>query len=242
MKAIILAGGLGTRLRSVLRDRPKPMAIVAEHPFLEFLILQLRSAGIKDIILSIGYKVDCIRGYFKRGERWNIRICYSVEDEPLGTAGAIKRALSAIQDETVVAMNGDSFFAVDFKKMIGVHKKKKAKMTIAVRRCKDSHRYGSVVFDPSGVVLSFNEKNKKLTGTINAGIYCIDREILHMIPDGNVSLEKEIFPKLINNGLNVFENDGFFVDIGTPRSLSGLMRHPDGLLSALGLGSEKYES
>lgn len=242
MKAIILAGGFGTRLRSVVRNKPKPMAVVAGHPFLEFLIMQLSAARIKDIIVSVGYKADYIKKYFKAGARWGVRISYSTEDEPLGTAGAVKRALSTIRDEAVIVMNGDSFFAIDFKKMIAAHKKKKAKMTIAVKRCNDTRRYGFVVFDASGDVLAFTEKSKKSTGTINGGIYCIDAEVRRMIPVGNVSLEKEILPKLVNNGLYAFENEGFFVDIGTPRSLSELMRHPDGLLGALGLRIGKHVS
>ncbi|RJQ13368.1 MAG: hypothetical protein C4560_14185 [Nitrospiraceae bacterium] len=216
MKAVILAGGKGLRLREAIKDIPKPMAPVAGRPFLEYLILQLIRWDIREMILSIGYKGEVIRSYFDNGSKWGVRIEYSEETEPLGTAGALKEAAGLITDENFIAMNGDSFFNLDLKTLIGFHEKHNADATIGLVRAGDSGRYGSVKVNGSGVVAAFTEKGSAGGGEINGGIYILRRSVADSIPPGNVSFETDVLPKLAGNGLYGMASKGFFIDIGIP--------------------------
>lgn len=235
MKAIILAGGKGTRLKELVNDVPKPMAAVAGKPFLEYLILQLHGAGIDEIILSIGYMKDAIRSYFHNGGNCGARISYCEEDEPLGTGGAFKKAMMPINDETVLVMNGDSFLDADLNKLASYHKGKHALATIGLASVEDMGRYGMVELNDNGEVISFMEKTPCRRGLINGGIYILNREVVDYIPDGYVSLEKDVLPFLVNRGLYGVEVKGFFVDMGVPADYLDLNKNPQRLLSALGL-------
>lgn len=233
MKAIILAGGQGQRLRSVVNEVPKPMAKVAGRPFLEYLIRQLVNARIREIIISIGYKGYAIKRYFGNGSDWGAKIRYSPEASPLGTAGALKRAARLIKENRFFVMNGDSFFDLSFGKMISFHKRKKANATICLNKVQDTKRYGKVEINNTGEIISFKEKVSQGSGLINTGIYLIERAVLQNIPKGRVSLENDILPQYVHHGLYGIVERGFFIDIGLPKDYLALCKNTKSLTSKL---------
>ncbi len=235
MKAIILAGGAGTRLGGIVRDVPKPMAPVAGKPFLEYLVLQLVRQGFSNVIISIGYMGDVIKSYFGNGDRWDAQIAYSEEDEPLGTGGALREAIKTTEGEQFIVMNGDSFLDVDFNELIACHRSSQAMISMALAYVDDITRYGLVEVEGGGKVVGFCEKGAGGRGIINGGVYACRREIVDSIPAGKVSLENDVFPALINNGLYGFELNGCFVDIGVPGDYLGLCEDPRKVLDGIGL-------
>lgn len=241
MIAIILAGGEGTRLREVVSDVPKPMAPVAGKPFLEYLILQLKQGGIREIILSTGYKRETVKAYFGTGERWGVRISYSEEEFPLGTGGALRKA-SVLPDAPdagpVLVLNGDSFLEIDLRALAAFHAGKNARATMGLVFLEDTSRYGRVETDSAGQVIAFAEKSAGSPGRINGGVYVFGRDILASIPEGKVSLETEVLPLLVGRGLYGMETKGFFRDIGIPHDYRGLNEDPRELAAALRLQGE----
>lgn len=235
MKAIILAGGLGTRLRDVVKDVPKPMAPIAGKPFLEYLVLQLVRWKIKEVILSVGYKGDVVKAYFGNGSNFGVDIRYSEEKEPLGTGGAIRQSLAYIDDEQFIVMNGDTFLNVDFDELVSSHHAWQAKATISLVQTQDASRYGRVERNEKGEVVRFVEKSPEGDGSINGGVYIFHRGTFDSIPSGNVSLEKEILPSLVNQGLYGIIAHGFFIDIGVPHDYLTLYHEPKRLLDTLKL-------
>ncbi len=227
MRAVILAGGLGTRLRSVVSDRPKPMANIGGKPFLEHQIEFLKGYRIVNLVLCVGYLHEHIQARFKDGASWDVSIDYSIEDRLLGTAGALKHAQKYLAGTgTFLVLNGDSYFEVDLHRLIQFHERKKAGDrrclgSIALAGVPDVRSYGSIQTDRQGRILSFEEKPEASNGSIqiNAGIYVLEPEILNLIPDSiNVSLERETFPSVLDGGHHLFgyPAQGFFADIGTP--------------------------
>jgi NDP-sugar pyrophosphorylase family protein len=224
LHALILAGGLGKRLRSVVKDRPKAMALIAGRPFLEYQIGFIKAQGIDHIVLCVGYLKEKIQRYFNHGQSWGVTISYAVEDNLLGTAGAIKNAEQYIRSRFVV-MNGDSYFNIDLKEFVKFHEQKKSENdhlmgSIALVEVADRRNFGSVALDSNLNIVAFEEKSnrQKSPGLINAGIYLLEPDVLKRIPfSENVSLEKKIFPSLLQKGfcLAGYQADGFFVDIGT---------------------------
>ncbi|ELN4990164.1 nucleotidyltransferase family protein, partial [Campylobacter coli] len=180
MQAIVLAGGLGTRLRSVVQDLPKPMAPINGKPFLAFVLEYLKKQGITEIILSVSYKYELIQEYFK-DEFEGMKIRYNVEKELLGTGGAIKDALKLVKNEVYV-VNGDTFFDIDLKKLV----LNGSKICIALKQMQNFDRYGTVNVDEQGIVTSFEEKVFKKQGLINGGIYLLKKDIFD-----EFSLEKK---------------------------------------------------
>ena len=227
MRAIILAGGEGKRLRPVINDVPKPMAPINEKPFLEYLILQLRKQNIKDIIFSIGYKGSIIKSYFQDGDNWDINIEYSEEDKPLGTGGALRKAGELIDDEQFIVMNGDSFFDIEFKQLISFHEDKQAVATIGLAYVETIERYGQVEIGNDGEITKFVEKGNSVSaGHVNGGIYILNSELINKIPLGQVSLETEVLPNLINRGLFGMKFKSFFIDIGKPEEYQRICKEP----------------
>ncbi|MFA4828260.1 MAG: nucleotidyltransferase family protein [Thermodesulfovibrionales bacterium] len=226
MKAIILAGGKGTRLQSVISDIPKPMAPVGSKPFLEYLVLQLKYWDIKDIVISIGYKGEVIKSYFGDGKKWGVTIEYSEEYTPMGTGGAVREALKYIHNDNTVVLNGDSFFSADFKELISSHGTNDRFATIALVHLKNMDRYGMVSFNDKNEIVSFSEKRGEGAGFINAGIYVLNKKIAAYLPDGPVSLERDVFPKLIWKGLSGIVQEGFFIDIGIPEDYRYIASNP----------------
>lgn len=218
--AFILAGGLGTRLRSVLPDTPKAMAPIAGSPFLNHLLDKLVLAGINRTILCTGHLAGQIEGAIGAAYR-GMEMAYSQEDRPMGTAGAIRLALPFLDTSRVLVLNGDSFCDFDAAAHLARHESAKAKATLVLARVDDCSRYGSVTLGADDSVSLFQEKGAlKGGGWINAGVYLLEREVLEAIPAGKeVSLEREIFPGLVGNGLYAYRMDaGGFIDIGTPDS------------------------
>ena len=227
MKAIILAGGEGKRLRSVINDIPKPMAPIKGKPFLEYIILQLKSQNLKDIIISTGYKGSIIKNYFQDGGNWDINIEYSEEDKPLGTGGALRKAGELIDDDQFIVMNGDSYFDIEFKQLISFHEDKQAVTTIGLAYVETLERYGHVEVGNNGEITEFIEKGDSVSaGHVNGGIYILSSEFIKKIPFGQVSLESEVFPNLINKGLFGVKFKSFFIDIGKPEEYQRICKEP----------------
>jgi len=231
MKALILAGGLGIRLRGIVEDKPKSMAPIGDMPFLEHLILQLKRYRLEDIVLCIGYLGEQVQGYFGDGSRWDVHISYSWEKEQRGTGGAVKLAERLVKDQNFLVMNGDSFLDIDLNKLIDHHLKKDALATMALVEIEDPARYGAVEINEKGEIVSFVEKGQSSgSKLINGGIYVLNRKVFDHIPKGKVSLEKEVFHKLIGKGFYGMNVEGFFIDIGVPEDYESLRGNPQALV------------
>lgn len=219
-EAMILVGGKGTRLQSIVNDRPKPMAEVLRRPFVEWLILKLKSQGIQHIIFCTSYLGDLIEMYFGNGQQWNVEIEYSREPVLLGTAGAVRHGVSKIRSDRFLVLNGDSYCNMDIGLLEKMHSTRCACATLWLTKISDISRYGSVEIDINSAVQSFREKQtEKIGGFINAGVYLLERKVVEAIPAGCVvSIERDVFPQLIGHGLYAVAGDDIFLDIGTPES------------------------
>jgi NDP-sugar pyrophosphorylase family protein len=220
MQAVILVGGLGTRLQPVLHDLPKPMAPVQGSPFLEYQLTRLKRSGVDEIILCAGYRADMVRAYFGDGARWGLHLHYSIEPSPLGTAGALKYAEALLGDSFLV-LNGDTYLELDYLALQRAHWNKRALATIVLVTDARAQAYGNVMMGDDGRIGAFDEKptNPSNVDLINAGAYFCERGILNSIPRGRaVSLEKETFPDLLAYGAAIygFQVSGYFIDMGTP--------------------------
>lgn len=218
MQAVLLAGGLGTRLRSVVNDRPKPMALIGDKPFMEYVVLELTRQGVTEIIFAVGYKGSMVEEYFKDGTQWGIQVSYAYEEELLGTAGAIKNAGSKVTEDRFLVLNADTFYQIDYSRLTSLSTERNLDMALVLREVSDASRYGQAVLE-DGWLKAFNEKTEeKRKGTINGGIYYLKRELLDEIPEGKVSLEQDMIPKWLSEGkkLGGFVSDGYFIDIGIP--------------------------
>lgn len=216
MEAIILAGGLGTRLQSVVSDVPKPMASIAGKPFLEYIFRYLYKNKIDKATLSVGYKWKTIYEYFGQNY-YDINIQYSVEDEPLGTGGAIKKALINTESEDFLIMNGDTFFDVDLEKLYDCHLNINSDLTMALKPMKQFDRYGSVTVNGTRVI-GFEEKKYKESGNINGGIYIAKSNIFSNkdLPE-RFSFESDFMEKEKDKvSINAIIEDKYFIDIGIP--------------------------
>ncbi|NNF32696.1 MAG: NTP transferase domain-containing protein [Saprospiraceae bacterium] len=214
---IILAGGMGTRLKSVISEIPKPMAPIGDTPFLQFLIRSLQRQSISHITLSTGFKGEVIEEYFGSGDE-KLHIDYYKEDQPLGTGGAIKAAMALTSTEEVLILNGDTFFNININALIEQHQAQDADITIAMRQVSDEDRYGAMIIDNKGRVQSFAEKAYIDSGYINGGIYLIKRDLFdrYDLPE-KFSLENDLFSKYVDE-LRIYGipfND-YFIDIGIP--------------------------
>jgi D-glycero-alpha-D-manno-heptose 1-phosphate guanylyltransferase len=220
-EAVILAGGRGTRLRGVIDNRPKPMAIINGKPFLEWILLLLRLQGIQRVVISTGHLGEIVESYFDCGKDIGMEIAFARDPFPLGTAGAVRNALGKIKTDRILVLNGDSYLHFNLAYFLKAHLATNASASIILVPVEDTSRYGSVEVDKDGKVISFLEKSqKKQHGLINAGIYLLERNVAEEIPAGKkISLEKEIFPDLIGKNLYGVIYDELFIDIGTPESL-----------------------
>ncbi len=211
MQAIVLAGGLGTRLRSVVQDLPKPMAPINGKPFLAFVLEYLKKQGITEIILSVSYKYELIQKYFK-DEFDGVEIHYNIEKELLGTGGAIKDALKLVKNEAYV-LNGDTLFDIDLKKLI----LSSSKICIALKQMQNFDRYGTVNVDEQGLVTSFEEKVFKKQGLINGGIYLLKKDIFNKFDlEKKFSFEEFLQENYKSLKIQTQIFDDYFIDIGIP--------------------------
>jgi len=217
--AVILAGGLGTRLRPVVSDRPKVLAVIRGRPFMMYLVDQLVSAGIRAVVLCTGYQGELVKASLGPAYR-TLELIYSQETSPLGTGGALRKAVSLFQSDPVLVLNGDSFCDLDLPGFLKWHEVHEARATLALVQMPETQRYGRVDLGPDGRVVRFNEKGAESgAGLINAGVYLLTRPLLQAIPkEGPVSLERDLFPAWIGRGLYGYPGKGRFLDIGTPES------------------------
>jgi D-glycero-alpha-D-manno-heptose 1-phosphate guanylyltransferase len=219
MEAVVLAGGLGTRLSSRLIDRPKPMALIDGRPFLEILLNQLASAGCRRAILSVGHLRHVIIEAFGAEHR-GMEIEYSVEESPLGTGGAIRMALQTASEPAALILNGDTYLDVDYSALMAAHSTARAVMTMAVSHVTDVGRYGGVVLS-QGRVAEFTEKGQSGPGWINAGVYVLNRDFPwpHDLPS-RFSFERDLLYPCVNQlQPAAFPCNGYFLDIGVPEDL-----------------------
>lgn len=221
-KAVLLVGGLGTRLRSVLPATPKALASVGTKSFLDLLVRQLRYQGIRNMVMCTGHLAEQIESEFGDGHAWDVVIEYSRETQALGTAGAIKLAEPYLREvDDFLVMNGDSFLEVDFDDFVRFHRGHGGLVTIAGWRAKNAARYGTVRMGASGRVTAFEEKTgNDSPGLINGGVYVFNRAVLEHIPETPASLERDVFPHLLDQGVFAMEQHGMFIDIGTPEDLA----------------------
>ena len=217
--AAVLAGGLGTRLRSIVADRPKVLAEIRGRPFLAYLLDQLAAAGVRNVVLCTGYLGEQVQAVF--GDSYgDLRLAYSQESAALGTAGALRLALPLLKSDVVLVMNGDSYCQADLGAFWIWHCERGAAATLLLTKVPDTTRYGQVQVENNGQVRSFVEKGKASgPGWINAGIYLLRRDLLQTIPIRRaVSIEREMFPAWVGQGLYGYPSEGQFIDIGTPES------------------------
>lgn len=218
MQAILLAGGLGTRLRAVVSDRPKPMALIGDRPFMEYVTRELVYYGVKQIIFAVGYKGGMVEAYFGNGEAFGFTASYAYEEELLGTAGAIKNAGRFVTEDSFFVLNADTFYRMDYGRLLRLREENQLDMALVLRQVPDISRYGAAVLKGS-MLAGFNEKEEQSRpGTINGGVYLMDRGLLDEIPAGKVSLENEMIPRWLKEKkrLGGFVNEGYFIDIGVP--------------------------
>jgi D-glycero-alpha-D-manno-heptose 1-phosphate guanylyltransferase len=216
-EAIVLAGGLGSRLKDVLPGIPKCMAPLNGKPFLAYVLANLEKQGVNKVILSVGYLKDHIINYF--GKKFqNISIEYAIETEPLGTGGAIRFALLQCSSDEVFILNGDTFFTVDLIALEQSHFQSGADITIAVKEVDNASRYGSVELDGSGRITAFREKNPSQgSGLINGGIYLINKQLLLNVTKAKFSLENDFFKTGCSSvKIKAFKSEEFFLDMGIP--------------------------
>jgi len=230
MKAVILVGGLGTRLRPLSINTPKSMMPVANMPFIEFVIRRLQQHGIKGIILAISHLAEPIKKYIGNGSRFGVCVNYAVEETALGTAGAVKNAEQYLDYESFVVLNGDIFTDLDLSAMVSLHRQRRAKITIALTPVVDPTHYGLIETDIKDRVIRFLEKPSReqiTTNMINAGTYIMETEVLNSIPKKKMfSFEHEVFPPLLQKGepIYAFTSSSYWMDIGTPQKYHQLNR------------------
>jgi len=231
--AALLVGGMGTRLRPLIPSMPKPLACVGSNSFLQLLVRQLRHQGVRRLVMCTGYLADQIENEFRDGHAWNLTIDYSREMHPLGTAGAIKFARRHLQGPNFLVMNGDSFLDIDLRRLFRFHCEHGGMATMAVLQVKDGARYGRVQTDADGRVIGFVEKTgNPAPGLVSAGVYVFNQSVFERIPEGPSSLERDVFPQLLSHGVYALEQQGVFIDIGTPEDYARAQQICDCLYEA----------
>ena len=238
MKAVILAGGFGTRIRPLTCLNPKPMLPLVNKPFMHNFISWIKSHEIKDIILSIGYLPKVFEKYFKNGESLGVNMSYVTEEKPLGTCGAVKNLEHLLENDSFMVFNGDVLSGINLSEMIKFHRDKKADITIALTPVVDPTSYGLVPLDEDGRVEKFLEKpswDEITTNLINAGTYIIERKLLDLVPaNENYSFERGLFPNALEIGYSIFGfvSNAYWLDLGTPEKY--LQAHHDILNGRVG--------
>ncbi len=222
MQAIVLVGGEGTRLRPLTEAVPKPALTLVDRPFLAYMIEWLAGHGVTEVVLACGFLPDALREALSGAEdRAGVTIRYVAEPEPRGTAGAIRFAADELGDDLddrFLALNGDVLTDLDLSALLRAHEERAAKATLGLHPVEDSSAYGLVRTGGEGAVLEFLEKTgERVPGEVNGGMYVLERSVLELIPPGeNVSIERDVFPRLVGEGLHGLRLDGYWMDIGTP--------------------------
>lgn len=219
MRAVIMAGGQGTRLRPLTSDQPKPMIRLANVPCMEHILNLLERHGITNILATLEYMPDAIRDYFGDGELWGVSMEYSVEEEPLGTAGSVKFVEDRLEGRFIV-VSGDALTDADLGAAVALHETQGAEVTLVLRKVDDPSEFGIVVTDDDGRVQSFLEKpdeDETFSYTANTGIYVVEPEVLSAIPEGQeYDWAEDVFPRLLEEGRLVYGYvmEGYWEDIG----------------------------
>lgn len=223
MQAIVLVGGEGTRLRPLTETVPKPALTLVDRPFLAYMIEWLAGHGVTEVILACGFLPDVLREALAgEEERAGTAIRFVVEPERRGTAGAIRYAADELGDDLddrFLALNGDVLTDLDLGALLRAHEEREATATLGLHPVEDSSAYGLVRSHPGGEVLEFLEKTgERAPGEVNAGMYVLERSVLDLVPPGEeVSIERDVFPRLVGEGLHGMRLDGYWMDIGTPK-------------------------
>lgn len=234
-QALILTGGRGSRLGKLVGRANKPMVRIGGRPFLEFLLRQLRRHGLRRIVMCTGYRAEVIERYFGDGERLGMTIRYSRESVPLGTGGALKLAEPLIDSDPFLVFNGDSIVDADLGALLEHHRRRAALLTLALVKVPEAGRYGAVVTNDDGGIVSFVEKKSAGPALVNAGVYCCGGDVLDHIPAAApCSLERDVLSSLPASGVHGFAVDGYFIDIGIPDTLREVRDEPDRLRAAAG--------
>lgn len=224
MKAVVMAGGFGTRIQPLTNSIPKPMLPIMNRPMMEHTIVSLKNLGITEFIILLYFKPDVIKDYFKDGSAWGINITYVVPDDDYGTAGAVKQAQEVIGDENFIIISGDLVTDFDFQKIFDYHKAKNSKLTITLTSVENPLEFGVVIANEEGKIEKFLEKpswGEVFSDTINTGIYIIEPEILNYIPKNeNFDFAKDLFPLLMRKGVDLMAGhaQGYWRDVGNPES------------------------
>lgn len=221
MQALVLVGGEGTRLRPLTDSVPKPALTLVDRPFLAYMVEWLAAHGVDEVVLACGFLPDVLRAALGEEEHEGTPLTYVVEPERRGTAGAFRFAADQLGErlgERFLALNGDILCDLDLSALLRAHAERGATATIALHPVEDSSAYGLVEHDADGAVLAFHEKTgRAVPGEINAGAYVLERSVLDLIPpEREVSIEREVFPRLVGEGLGAVCLDGYWMDIGTP--------------------------
>ena len=222
MQAIIIAGGLGTRLKPVTDYCPKPALPIMGKPFLDYQLELLKRIGVKRVVFSLMYLADKIMKIFGDGSQYGMEFHYAVEESPLGTGGGIKNCEKYLLDEPTVIFNGDVLTDIDLNQVIDFHINQNAKITIVMTPVDDPTMYGVIFTERDGRILRFLEKPKReeaTQNTINAGIYIYERDVFEHIPPGqNYSVERQLYPDMLDEGyrLSGYKSSDYWLDIGTP--------------------------
>lgn len=216
-EAVVLAGGFGTRLRSVVQDLPKPMAPVGQRPFLEIVLDELVHAGVQRCVLAVGYKRETIEAHFGAAYR-GMALAYSIEDEPLGTGGGIRQAVDMLEGDACLVLNGDTLFRVDLAQLSQGFTERSSLLTVALKEMRDFDRYGTVVLEEDGIISGFREKQPMNRGLINGGVYALSKDLFALKELPSVfSFEAEILEAEVDrHRFHGQAFDAYFIDIGIP--------------------------
>jgi len=224
MKAVVMAGGFGTRIQPLTHSCPKPMLPIANRPMMEHTMMTLKDLGITEFIVLLYFKPEIIKDYFKDGSDFGIKISYVTPDDDYGTAGAVKLARELIEDDNFIIISGDLVTDFDFQKLFDFHASKKAKLSIGLTSVENPLQFGVVIANSDNVIEKFLEKpswGEVFSDTINTGIYIIEPEILKFIPKGeNFDFAKDLFPTLMKKGIPLmgYNLSGYWRDVGNPES------------------------
>jgi NDP-sugar pyrophosphorylase family protein len=214
----ILCGGVGKRLKSITKNNPKPMVKIGDKSFLDIIIDHMADFGFRRFILGLGYKAVVFKKYYRNFKSRDIEIKFCEEKMPLGTGGAIKKAKSLIESNPFLILNGDSFCEFNPLSFLKFHQRKKAAVSMLLRKVSNGADYGKVKLGKSGRITDFNEKDSQARDCfVNAGIYAFNKNIFDLMPQKRVfSLETDFFPEFVGRNLFGYTKSGFFIDIGTP--------------------------
>src|SRR4051794_3300429 len=225
MRAVILAGGEGTRLRPLTSNQPKPMMPLVNRPMLEHIVSLLKKHGFDDIVVTVAYLGNQIRDYFGDGSDFGVRMRYATEEQPLGTAGSVRNAADEL-DETFLVISGDVLTDIDLGAFVAAHREEKAVASIALKRVENPLEFGIVITRPDGSIERFLEKptwGEVFSDTINTGIYVLEPVVFDYIPEGQVvDFSSDVFPALLDDGhtMHGHVSEGYWEDVGTLEAYS----------------------